>query len=173
MKERNERGFTLIELLAVVAIIAILAGIGIPLLVHHITDARHTALVAEANLAARTIRQEMLKQNEIGGEHFSFTTNPGQRSCWSWIPRCGRDQLAELELKSCGRVQCGSWISKTLLKSDEYDFSTSPQTVDKKFPNRGVAANEDEQHIFVAVMNKHGDIAWAGNVMGSGHRWAK
>ena len=62
--KHREKGFTLIELLVVVAILGVLAGIGIPMLTGYIEDSRRSA--AESGLRAIYLMQQDYKREEGG-----------------------------------------------------------------------------------------------------------
>ena len=68
-----KKGFTLIELLIVVAIIGILAGVGIPMYNGYMTDAKINASKTNINNLSNYLQAELYKCNL--GNDFSHNSN--------------------------------------------------------------------------------------------------
>ena len=66
MKKNNNRGFTLAELLIVVAIIAVLVAIAIPVFTHQLEKSREATDAANVRSAIATLVTEYLTENKAG-----------------------------------------------------------------------------------------------------------
>lgn len=51
---KNNKGFTLVELIIVIAILAVIAGIALPLMINNLKSSRLTTDIANAEILART-----------------------------------------------------------------------------------------------------------------------
>ena len=80
---RKEGGFTLIELLIVIAILAVLAAIAIPLVVNHIDKARVAA--DKANVAALQLAVDMYEFNREPGTDLTELTPDQANGAEGWI----------------------------------------------------------------------------------------
>ena len=89
---RHQKGFTLIELLIVVAIIGVLAAVGIPMYNGYIEQAKISATIENHNRIRDRIAADFTKCAGIGG------TVPLKNSAQSWVPPvnrpCSMDNMA-------------------------------------------------------------------------------
>jgi len=77
----KQKGFTLIELLVVVAIIGILAAIGVVAFTGFQKAAKRNATIANFNIALRYLKQEMMKC-DIGAGPIKFMTKDNGLKDW-------------------------------------------------------------------------------------------
>ena len=66
MKLKNKKGFTLVELIVVIAIIAILTAIIVPLVGRYSAQARYTTLNDAATTVSNSINNGLSDANQIG-----------------------------------------------------------------------------------------------------------
>lgn len=64
---KNKKGFTLIELIVVIAIVAVLAAIGIPTMLGLVDDAKQKAADADAKVFATTAQLLLTQAEALGG----------------------------------------------------------------------------------------------------------
>lgn len=76
---RNQRGFTLIEVMIVVAIVAILAAVALPIYTDYITRSRLTE--AKANLSTGRVRAEQWFQDQ---RTYAGLPCPGATQYWTY-----------------------------------------------------------------------------------------
>ena len=139
MKNKN-RGFTIIELLIVVAIISILASIGIPVFSNSLEKSRESVDIANvraayaevmtsANLGEAAVKIVHLNQKKDGWQSMDPVNigviihykNQGDTDNWKGNPVAGG--ICEVSYnESCGAVF--TWSSKTDSSVPEYPFNT-------------------------------------------------
>ena len=139
MKNKN-RGFTIIELLIVVAIISILASIGIPVFSNSLEKSRESVDIANvraayadvmtsANLGEAAVKIVHLNQKKDGWQSMDpvkiggiiHYKNQGDTDNWKGNPVAGG--ICEVSYnESCGAVF--TWSSKTDSSVPEYPFNT-------------------------------------------------
>ena len=139
MKNKN-RGFTIIELLIVVAIISILASIGIPVFSNSLEKSRESVDIANvraayaevmtsANLDEATVKIVHLNQKKDGWQSMDpvkiggiiHYKNQGDTDNWKGNPVAGG--ICEVSYnESCGAVF--TWSSKTDSSVPKYPFNT-------------------------------------------------
>ena len=139
MKYKN-RGFTIIELLIVVAIISILASIGIPVFSNSLEKSRESVDIANvraayadvmtsANLGEAAVKIVHLNQKKDGWQSMDpvniggiiHYNNQGDTDNWKGNPVAGG--ICEVSYnESCGAVF--TWSSKTDSSVPEYPFNT-------------------------------------------------
>lgn len=139
MKNKN-RGFTIIELLIVVAIISILASIGIPVFSNSLEKSRESVDIANvraayaevmtsANLGEAAVKIVHLNQKKDGWQSMDPVNiggiihykNQGDTENWKGNPVAGG--ICEVSYnESCGAVF--TWSSKTDSSVPEYPFNT-------------------------------------------------
>ena len=139
MKNKN-RGFTIIELLIVVAIISILASIGIPVFSNSLEKSRESVDIANvraayadvmtsANLGEAAVKIVHLNQKKDGWQSMDpvkiggiiHYKNQGDTDNWKGNPVAGG--ICEVSYnESCGAVF--TWSSKTDSSVPEYPFDT-------------------------------------------------
>lgn len=139
MKNKN-RGFTIIELLIVVAIISILASIGIPVFSNSLEKSRESVDIANvraayadvmtsANLGEAAVKIVHLNQKKDGWQSMNpvkiggiiHYKNQGDTDNWKGNPVAGG--ICEVSYnESCGAVF--TWSSKTDSSVPKYPFDT-------------------------------------------------
>lgn len=139
MKNKN-RGFTIIELLIVVAIISILASIGIPVFSNSLEKSRESVDIANvraayadvmtsANLGEAAVKIVHLNQKKDGWQSMDpvkiggiiHYKNQGDTDNWKGNPVAGG--ICEVSYnESCGAVL--TWSGKTVSSVPEYPFNT-------------------------------------------------
>lgn len=100
MPRRRATGFTLIELMIVVAIIAILAAIAIPLLHIYVTRAQLTAALAEIS-PGRTAYEDLVDEGIVDGGTYANVDNLALPST---TPRCTIS--ASVPVGGAGYIEC-------------------------------------------------------------------
>lgn len=74
MNKMNKKGFTLIEMLVVIAIIAVLVSIIVPVVGNSTTKAKAAADAANLRSIAASAAIDYLEDNDIDGTNFSLPT---------------------------------------------------------------------------------------------------
>lgn len=74
----NEKGSTLVELLVTMLVMALLMGIGVPMIVRNIADAHLRDGMREGISLLRRVRAEAINQYEPRYVEFHFATDPDQ-----------------------------------------------------------------------------------------------
>src|SRR5262245_43252725 len=81
---KARRGFTLVEIMIVVSIIVILAGVGVPLLIGQLNQAKYKRARADVQTLTQTVK---LYYNEIGTWPQSLADLSNPQSGKTWIKR--------------------------------------------------------------------------------------
>lgn len=89
---KNKKGFTLIELIVVIAIVAVLAAIGIPTMLGLVDDAKVKSADADAKVFATTAQVLLTQAEALGGG----INKPGESS--NRTPPNQKDELADSDV---------------------------------------------------------------------------
>ena len=106
MKKNNNKGFTLMEMLIVVAIIAILVAIAIPVFTNQLEKARETTDLANIRSAYAEVLADYLLD---GAEQTKTVALVQTQDGWEYVEaRCGDLTLASAAAKGTATVKCSN-----------------------------------------------------------------
>ncbi len=102
MKKMNKKGFTLAELLIVVAIIAVLVAIAIPVFTKQLEKSRDATTMANLRSAYAEATTAFLTGEDTGNADYDPDTKKVTVSGINWLCQCGKFDETDLPFSLAG-----------------------------------------------------------------------
>ena len=138
---KDNKGFTLVELLIVVAIIAILVAVSIPLITGSLDRARVSADMANERSAEAAAKIYLMTEWDGMGhrvfyraETGTFESNPGAENLLTPYGQCDRHKgcVIQINISDDGAISEFDWIE--LYGADAGDYEGIPKPLDFAVP---------------------------------------